>query len=64
MVGIDFSTHRPKTGYKMLLETGLSGQTGLPRLQAASIWAPGLLPPPPAGTLAGTPSAHRQGALS
>lgn len=50
MVAIDFSTHRPEKGYKMLLETG---QTGPPRLQAASLWIPGLLCPPLSGRPAG-----------
>lgn len=44
MVAVDFSTQQSATGYKMLLETGPSGQTGLPRLQAASIWVSSLLP--------------------
>lgn len=55
MVAIDFSTHRLE-GYKVLLETGPPGQTALPKLQAVSVWVPGLLPRPCQEFLQGTSS--------
>lgn len=38
MLVTDFYLHRPEKRYKMLLETCLTGQTVLPRLETISGW--------------------------
>lgn len=46
MLVTDFHPHQPARGCKMLLETGPTGETGLPRLDTVSGWKL-----PPAGIL-------------
>lgn len=51
---IDCGAHRPAEGYKMLLESGPTMQTALPRSQAAAGWCLSFLP------LLGTPAGYIQ----
>lgn len=48
---IDFGAYQPAKGYKMLVEIGPAGQTGVPSLQAGFGWIP---------SLAGTPAGYVQ----